>query len=397
MKFITFYVESNMKNSSQFKIQSQTDLSAADFKVLALLYQPLMGLEGHALYTTFYQLVNKTNRNVYTHAELFDLLNLKQADFMRIRNKLEALNLLVVYQKEDEYIYQMKAPLTARSFLVDTIFGSYLQSEIGEKNVNLLTEMFKMESIPTEGFENMTKSFDELYEFKSLNLLSVSHELQGRTSNGGSHLNYKFNYESFVEHLPERLKTSQLLTEKFKEQINKIAFVYQFDVSDMVQIYEASARSSKMVTFAQLNLKAKQHYENKHQLLTVKKKEASPQMIDQASPQVIIQKYAKTDQQGLALQTATQLLERNAVEPGIINVILILVLKHKDGILPNINYMEKVLHDWLNKGVQTTEDAIKYSSSLETQYETRKKSERVSVKEPDWMDEYIQELAKLEG
>jgi replication initiation and membrane attachment protein len=251
--------------------------------------------------------------------------------------------------------------------------------------------------MPTDGYDNITKSFDELYEFKSLNLLSVDHPPQGRTSNGGSHLNYQFNYSSFIEHLPERLKTSQVLTEKFKDQINKIAFVYQYDVSDMVQIYEQASKSNRMITFAQLNLKAKQHYEEKHQLLTVKKKESSPTMIDQVAPQVIIQKYAKTDQQGLALQTATQLLERNAVEPGIINVILMLVLKHKDGVLPNINYMEKVLHDWLNKGVQTTEDAIKHSSSLETQYETRKKTERVSVKEPDWMDEYIQELAKMEG
>lgn len=73
-----------MKNSSLFQIQSQTDLSAADFKVLALLYQPLMGLEAHALYTTLYQLVNKTGRSSYTHTELFDLLNLKQADFLKM-------------------------------------------------------------------------------------------------------------------------------------------------------------------------------------------------------------------------------------------------------------------------------------------------------------------------
>ncbi|RJX25321.1 MAG: hypothetical protein C4537_04960 [Acholeplasma sp.] len=387
-----------MKNSSMFYIQSHTDLSAADFKVLALLYQPLMGLEAHALYTTLYQLVNKTSRKSYQHNELLDLINLKQTDFLKIRQKLEALNLLVVYKKEDDYIYQMKAPLTAKSFLVDTIFGSYLQSEIGEKNVIMLTDLFKMDMIDIEGFENITKSFDELYEFKSLNLLSVNHPLQGRTTNGGSHLHYQFNYESFVDHLSERLKTSQLLTDKFKDQINKIAFVYQFDVADMVAIYESASRGNKMVSFAQLNLKAKQHYEEKHQLLTVKRKDLPmPTLIDQVAPQVIIQKYAKTDQQGLALQTATQLLERNAVEPGIINVILMLVLKHKQGTLPNINYMEKVLHDWLNKGVQTTEDAIKFSSSLETEYEQKKKVQRVSVAEPDWMDDYISDLAKMEG
>jgi replication initiation and membrane attachment protein len=387
-----------MKNSSTFAIQIQSDLSAADFKVLALLYQPLMGLDAHALYTTFYQLVNKTGRNTYTHAELFDLLDLKQADFLKMRNKLEALNLLQVYQKEDEYLYFMKAPLSAKQFLVDTVFGSYLQSEIGEQNTNLLAQLFKTDVPSTDGFDNITKSFDALYEFKSLSLLSVSHSLQGRTQNGGSHINYKFNYEAFVEHLPERLKSTQVLSEKFRDQINKIAFVYQFDVADMVEIYENASKSRQVVNFQQLNMKARQHYEDKHQILKIKEKDGkAPSMIDQVAPQVIIQKYAKTDQQGIALATATTLLERNAVEPGIINVILMLVLKHKDGVLPNINYMEKVLHDWLSKGVQTTEDAIHYSTSLETQYESSvKKKPKSSVSEPDWLDSYITDLVKME-
>ena len=389
-----------MKNSSTFQIQSQSDLSAADFKVLALLYQPLMGLEGQALYTTFYQLINKTGRNSYTHQELFDLVNIKQVDFLKVRNKLEALNLLTVYQKEDIYLYFMKAPLTAKQFLMDTVFGSYLQAEIGEKNLNLLTEMFRIDIPSTEGYENITKPFDALYEFKSLSLLNVLHPLQGRVSNGGSHIKHQFNYESFVENLSERLKNSQLLTDKFREQINKISFVYQFDVSDMIAVYEAAAKNRQVINFANLNLKAKQYYEQKHQLLTIKKKDLpTPTLIGQASPQVIIQKYAKTDQQGIALSVATQLLETNSVEPGIINVILMLVLKHKDGILPNINYMEKVLHDWLNKGVQTTEDAINYSASLETQYQEKaaqSKNKRTAY-EPDWLEDYIAEIAKLEG
>jgi len=386
-----------MKNSSTFTIYSQTDLSAADFKVLALLYQPLMGLEGHALYTTFYQLINKTNRQSYTHQELFDLLNLKNVDFLKTRNKLEALNLLVVSQKEDEFLYTMKAPLTAKQFLLDTVFGSYLQSEIGEKHMIMLTNLFKMDLPRDDGFVNITKSFDEMYEFKSLSLLNVSHPLQGRIQNGGSHINYKFNYEAFIEHLPERLKTSQLLTDKFRETITKIAFVYQFDVSDLVQIYEQAAKSKQNVNFAALNLKARQHYEQKHQLLTIKEKDKPiPTLFDQVAPQVIIQKYAKTNQQGIALATATALLERNHIEPGIINVILMLVLKNKDGVLPNINYMEKVLQDWLNKGVQTTEDAINYSTNLETHYESKQKSHKQTVSKPDWLDDYITDLVKME-
>lgn len=386
-----------MKNSSTFTLYSQTDLSAADFKVLALLYQPLMGLEGQALYTTFYQLLNKTGKQTYTHQEFFDFFDLKQTDFLKIRHQLEALNLLIVQQKDDEYIYMMKAPLTAKQFLLDTVFGSYLQSEIGEKNMQVMTSLFKIDLPVTEGFTNITKSFDELYEFKSVGLLNVSHPLQGRVQNGGSHINYKFNYESFIENLPERLKTSQVLTERFRETITKIAFVYQFDVSDLVQIYEAAAKSKQNVNFSALNLKARLHYEQKHQLLTIKEKDMpTPTLLYQVAPQVIIQKYAKTDQQGIALATATSLLERNHIDPGIVNVILMLILKHKDGVLPNLNYMQKVLDDWLNKGVQTTEDAINYSINLESQWETKQKSQKQTVSKPDWLDEYITDLVKME-
>ena len=372
-----------MKNSSLFHLQIQSDLSASDFKVLALLYQPLLGLEAHGLYITCYQLLNKTHKITYSHQELFDLMNIKKADFLLMRNKLEALNLLCVFQKEEEFIYFLKAPLTAKQFLIDTVFGSYLRSEIGERNMQFVTQLFKLDLMSTEGFKNVTKSFDELYEFKSLNLLSIQHPLQGKQNNGGSHINYTFNYEAFIEMLPDRLKNTQLLTDKFKETLNKIAFVYQFDVGDMVEIYQQAAKSKQLVNFEQLNFKARQYYEEKHQLLTIKQKELSkPHLVDQVAPQAIISKYAKTDQQGIALSVATQLLERNSVEPGIINVILMLVLKHKQGIMPNINYMEKVLHDWLNKGVQTTEDAIRHSQNLETQYDV-KSQKKSSVSEPD--------------
>src|SRR5690606_12765502 len=134
-----------MRNSSTFQLHISSDLANQDFKVLALLYQPLLGVDAHSLFITFYQLNNKTRLSTYTHQQLFDLLDLKQADFLKMRNKLEALNLLEVFQKADEYIYILKTPLTAKQFLLDTVFGSYLQSEIGEKHVELLASLFQIE------------------------------------------------------------------------------------------------------------------------------------------------------------------------------------------------------------------------------------------------------------
>ncbi len=384
-----------MKNSSIFRLHITSDLATQDFKVLALLYQPLLGIDAHSLFITFYQLNHKTIISEYTHQQLFDLLSLRQSDFLKMRNKLEALNLLEVYQNIDTYVYTLKTPLTAKQFLLDTVFGSYLQSEIGEKNVDMIASLFKIEIPNLEGFTNITKPFDSMYEFKSLNLLKFDYEFAGRKQNGGSHIGYQFDFNQFVEHLPERLKNSQLLNQKLQTQISKIAFVYQFGIEDMVEIYMEASKSKQTVNFQALNHKAKRHYETKNQTLSIKEKDIpKTELIKTLPPQVIIQKYSKMDLQGLALSTATLLIERNHVDPGIINVILMLVLKQKDGVLPGLKYMETVLHDWLNRGIQTTEDALNYSMKLENQWVNKKKVQKVS--EPDWMDDYVKELEKME-
>jgi replication initiation and membrane attachment protein len=384
-----------MKNTSTFQIHRNTDLSRADDKVLSLLYQPLLGLEAYALYRIFGHLADLDQ--TMTHQELFDLYALKQQPFLKTRNRLEALNLLVVYQKDDHFRYVLKPPLSAKQFLVDTVLGSYLQSEIGQNNMDMLAGFFMVKSFDYAAYKNMTKTFDELYEFKHVNPLSIDHPLEGKYQNGGSSLRYRFDYEGFVKNVPERLKNSQLLSEKFRDQITKIAFVYQFSVEDMVEVYEQASRTrGQTVTLAQLNLKARLHYQNKNKEMVIEEKETSEtDMLAKLNPQVIIQKYSKTDYQGIALSTALELLAKNDVDPGIINVILILVLKNKNGVLPHYNYLEKVLIDWLGKGVQTTEDAIAYSTKLETSWQDKKKTQKVA--EPDWMDDYLKDLAKMEG
>jgi replication initiation and membrane attachment protein len=386
-----------MKNASTFTLHMHTDLSASDHKVLSLLYQPMMGPQAFALYMTFAGLCEKRTSKQMTHADFFDIFDLKQADFLKTRNRLEALNLLTVYQNEDTYVYIIKVPLSARQFLVDTVFGSYLQSEIGEAHVARLASIFEIDAPDLGPYKNITKSFDQMYEFKSLNLLSFDKPLEGRHNNGGSMIRHTFDYAAFVELLPERLKTSQLLNDTFKDQIARIAFVYQFAPDDMVKIYADAAKNKTSVTFSQLNLKARLHFQNKNKQLEVREKNLDESSVmATVSPKAIIQKYAKPDQRGLALSTASQLLERNDVDPGIINVILIFVLKNKDGVLPNVNYMEKVLADWLEKGVRTTEDAINRSVEIENRWQQQGTKTKKSA-EPDWMDDYLAGLAKMEG
>lgn len=382
-----------MRNKATFEIYKTFDLADQDYKVMSLLYQPLLGMDAHSLYLTLYHLNGRFQG--MTHQAFFDLVDLKQAEFLKMRNKLEALNLLEVYQAGDQYIYYLKTPLTAQQFLLDTIFGSYLQSEIGDELLNSITEFFQMEKPDFSQYQNITKPFDSMYEVKQLSLLKLDKTFKGRTHNGGSIINNQFDYHKFIDGLPERLKQAQLLNQNRQKQISKIAYVYQFSVQEMIEVYTEAAKSREIVSFPVLNHRAKLYYESKNQTLEITEKDL-PQadIISQLPPQIIIQKYSKTNAQGMALSTATSLLERNHVDPGLINVILIFILKHKEGVLPNLKYMETVLHDWLNKGIRTAEDAIKYTQELETSW--KRKPQRQRVAEPDWMDDYVNELKKLE-
>jgi replication initiation and membrane attachment protein len=391
-----------MQINATFSLQVHSDLSALDYKVMALLYQPILGVSAHSMWMTLYQLSYKVNETTFKHQFLLDVLNMKHQPFIKARQQLEALNLLNVYENEDHYIYCLKTPLTPKQFLVDTIFGSYLKTEIGEDNIEILKSLFKLETKDLKSYINITKTFDELYEFKASELLSIDYELQGRKTNGGSHIKYQFDYETFEKHIPSRMKTTQLLTPKFMDQVTKIAFVYQLDPHEMAKIYMNAYLPGEDVTYSQLSLKASQYYRNNKQKLTIKEKDvSSADLLSKVTPEAIISKYAKAEFASMALQTASHLLERNQIDMGIINVALMFVLKHKDGELPNIRYMEIVLEDWLKKGVMTTEDALAHASKIESdhqQYEKRSYNKtQKRTKEPDWLDAYIKDIEKMEG
>ncbi|CCV64059.1 Replication initiation and membrane attachment protein DnaB [Alteracholeplasma palmae J233] len=383
-----------------FKTMISADLSADDHKVLVLLYQPIMGINSYSLYLSLFHLVNKQNykSDIQTHSFLFDLLNIKEEEFTAAKDQLEALNLLESYVNKTEHIYVLKNPLSAKQFLSDTIFGQFLLCEIGENMYLNLTRQFELEKEDFSQFKNVTKQFDDLYEFKPINIKDNSSYI-GRRNNGGVSFESNFDYEKFTELLPERLKKPILVNWKTVEYINKLSFVYQIDEREMSEIYIQAATPNGDVVLTQLNLKAKNYYDqiSNHSQTIIDKKidDSTVEMIEylkKATPQRIIKNYCKNNYQAVASDTVMQLMERNQVELGVINVLLIHILKYKDGILPNINYLEKVLETWSTKGIITTEAAY----NLITEKETLEKSKthNKKSKDPEWLDDYLKELDK---
>lgn len=388
-----------MKLNSKFKLFMQTDLSSSDFKVLTLLYQPLIGMEANSLYSTFYQLAKRTDE--MTHRMLLDILNIKQKDFIQYREKLEAFSLLETYQKNDlEYLYILKPPFSAKQFLVDTFLGTYLESEIGEKNLKNLIEIFKIEKPKTQYLENITKSFDDLYEFDSHKLLNIGYDLEGRNGNTLKLIRNGIDYEKFVESLPRGFVSPILYNENFKEKIIQLAYVYQFNINDLVQIYSNAHNGRKNITIEQINLQAKIYYEKQNQVVMVKDKEVSDDELLSSLPfKTIVEKFGSSDpfHQSMALATINDFISQNEIDLGVLNVLIIFILKNKNGILPHVNYLNKVWESWAKNGVQTPSDAIKYRDEIERKYTNNKTKTAKKVVKPDWIEEYLQEISEMEA
>ena len=390
-----------MKVNSKFKLNMITTLSSVDFKVLIFLYQPLIGMKGLSLYNTLYML---SDNNVYEkHQMLFDLLNITQTEFIEIRNKLEAIGLMDVYEKDlDRFIYVLKPPYSAKRFLTDTFLGTYLESEIGSSNLDNLIKIFEVKKEDTTSYNNITKFFDDIYEVRSKRLLSINKELE--TRNGSrSLIRNSINYDLFVESLPRALKQPILLNDNFKEKVLQLAFVYQFTIEDLVKIFVESSKGKKTISIDELNLQAKIYFEANDNSLRVEEKVSDDvEILSKQSYRTIINMFGSKDLmvKANALSTINEFITQNDIDQGVLNILLIFILKNKEGVLPHVNYLNKIWSDWYKHGVRTASDAVRHREFVENQWQnkqTKSYNKPKKVNKPDWLDEYLDELGDMEG
>ena len=341
---------------------------------------------------------------IYRHSFLLDLLNIQQIEFITHREKLEALGLLETYQKnENEYLYIIKVPFTPKQFFKDTFLGSYLQSEVGEVNFEYLVKIFKVNKPVLNHLDNLSKSFEDLYEFSATKLLNLSEDFEGRNGVNTTLIKRTIDYDKFVDLLPRALKSSNLLNENYKQSLLQLASVYQYDINQMIEVYTNASRGKKDVTIEQLNLQAKLYYEKQNKDLIVTTKEVDENSeLSMINFTTIVDKFVVEDplQKSMALDTINTFISQNEIEQGVLNVLLIFILKNKEGILPHVNYLNVVWNSWSKNGVQSVEDAINYRNTIESNWSNKNSSKQYSnskqVKKPDWLGEYMDEISKME-
>ena len=197
-----------MTNKS-FWVMTSSFCSSEDIKTLSLLYQPLIGPNSLGCYLMLSNLVNPTNlqTDIYKMQYLLDILNFNVETLTNVLDKLNAIGLLTTYEKDNIYLFRLNMPLKPRQFFLDTILGPYLKSEVGDKNFDQLFSYFSSSEVSKKGYKNITKAFDQVYKTKVYEPISSEKFIIGRKKNGGVIIKDAFDFETFYEGLPIRLKT----------------------------------------------------------------------------------------------------------------------------------------------------------------------------------------------
>ena len=157
-----------------FYVVNKTILDDQDRLTLTLLYQPIIGSIAVSLYLTLWSFLdkNKITSTSNTHNDLVVSMQLKLEDIKEAKDKLEAIGLIKTYLKKGDvnnYVYELYGPLSAFEFINNPILNTALYNNINKKEYKRIIDLFSMPKIDLKGYQDISCSFNDVYNFVSMN------------------------------------------------------------------------------------------------------------------------------------------------------------------------------------------------------------------------------------
>lgn len=346
----------------------------------------------------FSALLNRNNlkSEEILHQDLFDIYSLKPVDFLKSKNKLEGIGLLLTYEKNGDYIYVLLPPLSPKNFIKDAIYGLYLYSKVRKETYEFIKNHFEVEKPDIETYKEITKSFDEVYTSRVNNdetFEKFSYLLGKNPTNYLEIKNATFDFEKFLKEINEDFLEGGV-DNTFKEQIIKLSFVYLFNEHDMATLYMDSINKSGYFDYRMLKKKANVLFEyrrnmNAPKLVEKENLDGKPSdlvtFLDNASPSQVLQ-MVNPNYPSTYLGTINEIYNAITLPRGVINCMIIKTLRDKGGELPPLTYFTRVAESWIQDNVLSTKDAIQY---ITTAKELKKSK---SIKDSDFTSQSKREI-----
>ncbi len=380
-------------------------LTNEEQKVLTHLYMPLVGPKSINIYMTLATFINpgECESVINGHLKLFQMLQIKkETEFIKERNKLEAVGLLEVFEKDNNVVYKIKHVLMAEDFFKNEILSTFLYQKVNQNEFNNLMVEFLIHRVDLSGYVNNTKSFDEVYELDNNVTLSYTDELNSLIMTSSGELikvnNPHFDYQYFnvlisaLDILDSEIISSRTLY----DYVNRYSFLYQLTTEEIKDAVIESTNVDKTLDYEVFKKTCKRLYE-KHivtpkitKIQTKTNDDKLLNFLEQSSPNVIVQNLFGVGLVSSEIEMFDKLLINTGISIGILNVLVIYVLKDKNGEVPSYNYFDKIIKTWQRMGISSTKEAMDYINGKNNTKQPRKKQPVKDV--PDWYDDYIKEV-----
>ncbi|XJZ26437.1 replication initiation and membrane attachment family protein [Bacillota bacterium Lsc_1132] len=409
-----------------------------DRKVLTFLYQPLVGPVCVSLYMTLWAELgeNRLWSDSSSHHLLMNLLTLNLKEIYEARLKLEGIGLLKTFVKNNEgersFIYELQPPLTPEQFFLDGMLNIFLYRKIGKNHFARLKRFFSDQTRPSDDFQEVTKAFQDVFESATPGSLQYVQDrvgdldaetgwnFIGRSEPSPIHLGAEtFDFELLAAGLNDSLIPKKALTNKVKEAISNLAFLYKIDPIQMKNILLSAIDEENEIDIDELRKAARDWYQflhedklpslvNRIQPVANRTQHDEPKSqeekliryLETTSPlQVLKDVSGGAEPSQSDIQIIEEVLFKQKLLPGVVNVLIQFVMLRTDMKLTK-GYVQKIASHWTRKQIKTVKEAMDLAKSEHRTYlewSSGKKTGRSAKQKPirteflpDWFDEETQ-------
>lgn len=413
--------------ADSYVVINKSLLNDNDRLVLTMLYQPIIGSIALSLYFTLWSDLNKTEimSNEYTHHHLMNVMGLKLDEIVSARKRIEAVGLLKTMFKigqVNNYVYEIYSPLSAMEFFSNPILASSLLSSIGKKEYQDLINYYKVPKINTNDFEDITSHFSDVYMMGTKDLEEVLAKNIKSKDKLEVIIDDVVDFDYIISSMPKGIVNEKAFTGTTRKLINRLAYLYNFDDSVMINLIKNSINEKGMISDAELKKNCKNYYsfenENIPKLIYKSKGDIKVETKDTKNIRdKLIECFEKTApyeflkaRYGGAKPTTRDinliesLLVDQELNPGVVNVLIDYVLRINDKKL-NKNFVEAIASQWKLSKIETVFDAMKQAEKeyrkMNRVKEKSKKEEKLptwygkDVKKKEMTDDEVKELESM--
>lgn len=397
-----------LRPQDPFNVIQPEKLSESQLEILNRLFTPLVGTQAIGVYHYLAQFSKSKNQS-NNHYVIMSELKLNLGDFRDEMSKLEAIGLVKTFVKHDEhvshFVYELIQPPTAKKFFSDPMLSVYLYKEVDRTRFHELKSYFESAAFDLNSYQEITRNFTDVFKIPNQAIEdNASDHIQETTKYDGINLSrVQFDFELLYQLLQNHYVSAELIKSDTKLLITQLAVLYGITPEGMKGLILKSLTSDQKIAHEELRKHARSFYaiehENQLPALEIKKTSTVNQsneattveltkapktkeefaswfkMMDTTSPIDMLASWSKSEPTQKQKYLVEDLITREQLPFGVINMLLQYVMLNNDMQLPK-TYIQEIASNWKKKELQSAEEAYHHVKAMKKAEKERKQKQQ---------------------